>query len=673
MKQEETRAHWGKGEDSWNSWALEMLQRKQVLEDGGNWAVDWFGEGQNAETEAWLADAKADFAAVEFASDTSFENFVFPGPAIFDGAHFLGKAVFVNVHFAHVARFQGARFDGDANLKQAKFYHIADFDDAAFASVADFEKAEFLRETTGPLVPAARFQKTHFSARADFRSVKFAGNGEFIRTAFGGNARFDEAEFLAEANFEGAVFEGTASLVKTRFAGAAKFNKAQFRSEARLGEAEFQNTAGFEDVHFRGKTTFRLAKLAGETTFERARFDHDARFSEAQFADAANFHTAQFAHGADFQAAAFAKPAEFPGSRFTGDVNFGNAVFSDRADFASAKFKDNASFANASFLAAANFPQAIFRDRANFRNVRFMGPATFSAIQSRAAFVLAGARFQQVPSLHDAGFREPPRLDDMSIADPLSLFPVWGTNVGGDPRPRYLRGLKACGDPEDASRYRRLRKLASATQDNEREREFFAQELRCRRFWLDKPLGEGLARFWIGWAYGGISNFGRSLLRPLALWGAAVFIFALIYLGERRAEYFASATGPVGDGAPLFPIWPADPGFGSVIGWVGSVLWWFVLSIFNLFAGGGCISGDSGASGEALFLSLKNSLFIFGWESPDAARRVYACLYGFEGQPGSSLLRIPLSVSTTAIIENILGAALLLLFLLALRNLLRAR
>jgi hypothetical protein len=103
------------------------------------------------------------------------------------------------------------------------------------------------------------------------------------------------------------------------------------------------------------------------------------------------------------------------------------------------------------------------------------------------------------------------------------------------------------------------------------------------------------------------------------------------------------------------------------------VLWWFVLSIFNLFAGGGCISGDTGASGEALFLSLKNSLFMLGWESPDAARRVYACLYGFEGQPGSSLLRIPLSVSTTAIIENILGAALLFLFLLALRNLLRAR
>jgi Pentapeptide repeats (9 copies) len=673
MNQEETRAHWGKGQESWNVWALETLRRKQALEDAGGWAVDWFGEGQNAETEAWLADAKVDFAGVEFASDTSFENFVFPGPALFDKAHFLGKAIFTNAHFTHVARFQGARFNGDAHLKQAKFYHIADFDDAAFGAVADFEKAEFLRETTGPLVPAARFQRTHFSARADFRSAKFTGNAEFIKTAFGGNARFDEAEFQAEANFEAAVFEGTASLVKIRFAGPAKFNQAQFRSEVRLGEAEFQNTAGFEEAQFKGKTTFRLAKLAGEANFERARFDHDARFSEVQFADTANFGSAQFGHGADFQAAAFAKPAAFQRSRFTGDVNFCDAVFSGNADFASAKFTHNVSFADAGFLGAAAFAQAIFRDRANFRNVRFLGPATFSAIRSRAAFVLAGATFRQVPSLHDAGFREPPRLDDMSIANQLSLFPVWGADVARDPRPRLLRGLKACGDPEHASRYRRLRKLASATQDRERELEFFAQELRCRRFWLDKPLGRGLTRFWIGWIYGGISDFGRSLTRPLALWTATVLMFALIYLAERRSEYFASAAGPVADSAPIFPLWPVQPGFGSILGWAGSALWWFALSIVNLFAGGGCISGDTGAGAEALFLSLKNALVIFGWESPDAARRVYACLYGYEGVPGASLLRIPLSVATTAIIENILGAGLILLFLLALRNLLRAR
>ena len=112
--------------------------------------------------------------------------------------------------------------------------------------------------------------------------------------------------------------------------------------------------------------------------------------------------------------------------------------------------------------------------------------------------------------------------------------------------------------------------------------------------------------------YGGISDFGRSIVRPMALWAASILIFTLVYLGLRRSEYFASALGPIGDGAPVFPPWPAEAGIGSVLTWIGSAISWVILSIFNLFAGGGCIAGDTGATGEALFLALKNSLFFLG-------------------------------------------------------------
>lgn len=669
MNQDETRAHWGKGEEVWNAWALEMLRHKQGLEDAGSWAVDWFGEGENAETGAWLGEAKADFDGVEFASDASFENYVFPGPAIFDGAHFLGKAAFTNAQFTHVARFQATRCDGDANFKQAKFFHIANFDDAAFASPAEFEKAEFRRETTGPLVPAARFQKTQFASRADFRGAKFIGNAEFIRTVFGGNARFDEAEFQADGIFESAVFEATASLVKTRFMGGAKFNQTRFRREARFGEAEFQKDASFEATEFSGKTLFRLAKIGGDATFQNARFDGEARFVEMRLAGTAIFRAAEFACGADFQSVSFAKPVDFLGSSFDGDTSFEKAVFSQSADFPSAKFKQNVSFADASFLTSANFLQAVFRGRGSFQNVSFNGPAVFSAVQSRIAFVLAGARFAQVPSFHDASFREPPRLDNMTIADPLSLFPVASGEAKSDPRPRLFRGIKACGDPDYTARYRRLRKLASDAQDHQREKAFFAQELRCRRFWQDRPLGRGLARFWLGWLYGGVSDFGRSLMRPLVLWAISIFAFALIYLGQRGAGDFSAAARP----APNFPPWPPDLAFGPMIDWAASAFSWLILSFFNLFTGGGCIAGEGGATAEALYLSLKNSLFFLGWESPDAARRVYACLYGFETSSGTPLVHVPLSVSTTAIVENLVGAIFLGLLLLALRNLLRAR
>lgn len=159
MNKDGTRSLWDKGEEAWNAWALERLQRKTALEEAGSWSVDWFGEGQNSETEAWLSEAKADFEGVEFAADADFESFVFPGPAIFDGAHFLGKAQFANVHFAHSARFQSARFDGEASFKQVKFYHLADFDEAAFASAADFEKPNSSARRPGRSSPPRAFRK----------------------------------------------------------------------------------------------------------------------------------------------------------------------------------------------------------------------------------------------------------------------------------------------------------------------------------------------------------------------------------------------------------------------------------------------------------------------------------------------------------------------------------
>ncbi len=104
--------------------------------------------------------------------------------------------------------------------------------------------------------------------------------------------------------------------------------------------------------------------------------------------------------------------------------------------------------------------------------------------------------------------------------------------------------------------------------------EFFAQEIRTRRFGLDFPLGEwrglrkGLAwvvrksrlkpmrqaalkfaqdikdsplcgphvgRFWFGWFYELLSNFGRSFARPFFAWLASVGVFAFLYLGFAKA------------------------------------------------------------------------------------------------------------------------------------------
>jgi uncharacterized protein YjbI with pentapeptide repeats len=673
MNREQTRELWTKGEDVWNAWALALLKRKQELEGAGSWSADWFGEGQNAETREWLDEARVDFGETEFAADAVFQNFVFPGPAVFDGAHFLGKAQFTTVHFAYMAHFQGVCFDGEAAFKGAKFYNLSIFDEAVFASAADFEKCEFLRESTGPLAPAARFQKTQFASRAEFRGSKFTGHVEFIRTRFAGNARFDETEFLADANFDGAVFEGTAGLVKARFSGNAKFDQTRFGGDARFGEVEFKALAGFEEAAFTGKSSFRTAKFGGDATFDRCSFAGHALFSEARFALAAHFRKTAFTAGADFQKAVFSKAVDFVSCRFAEDADFDGASFTQTADFTEARFK-NASFSDAAFVDDALFRRASLKGRASFRRASFAEKAAFSAVQSRGAFVLAGSRFAQVPSFREASFRETPNIDYISIADPMRLLPNWAASGEKDARPYLLRGMKTCGDSDMSTRYRRLRQFAADAHDYEREREFLAQEVRCRRFWLDRPFGEGMSRFWFGWLYGGLSNFGRSFGRPLIAWIVSIPLFALVYLAERRGIYLAAAPSPVVSNVPAFPVWPHEANMQTVSHWLINTLNWLFQSVVNLFSGGGCITGESGATAEAFFLSLKNSLFFIGWESPDAARRVYSCLYGFEnGVAGEQMLRVPLTVSSTAIVQNLLSAFLIFLTILALRNVLKSR
>ena len=673
MDREQTRALLAKGEEAWNAWAILALQGKQRLETNGLWLADWFGEGQNEATQGWLADARADFSGIEFASDASLQNLVFPGPAIFDGAHFLGKADLTGARFAFVARFQNTRFDGEAHFERAEFHHLAVFDDAAFASAAYFEKAEFLRPSTGPLSPAARFRKTQFASRAEFRGGRFAGHAEFTRARFGGNARFDEAEFLGDASFEGASFEGTAGLVKARFSGGANFDKAHFASDARLGETEFKGPARFEGASFGGKASFRMVRFGAEACFDDAGFEADARFSEAQFADAARLRKVSFEEAADFQKAVFAKTAELTGCCFEEEADFSGATFTGAADFSDCRFKSGASFTDAAFLSDAGFAQAGFKGRAGFRAARFAGRARFEAVQSRGPFVLAGCRFAEVPCFQEASFRESPRLDDIAIADPMRYFPRRPAGER-DPRPFFLRAMKVVGASDIAARYRRLRQFAAEAKDYEREQHFFAQELRARRFVLDKPFGRGFGRFWFGWLYGGLSDFGRSFGRPLFVWAMTVPLFALVYLATRRSIIDAGVPGLAATGTPPSPPnWPAQPDLMAVMDWSRRALDWLWQTITHHFASGGCIVGDSKATAEAFFLSLKNSFFFLGWESQDAARRVYSCLYGLEDAASSQGLRVPLVVSSAAIVQNLVSAALLFLIFLALRNLLKAR
>jgi len=614
MSVEQTLARWGEGKESWNAWAQDLLARKARLVETGEWAANPFGEGENPATRDWLAQARADFSDQVFPEAVHFAGYIFPGPVVFANCAFSGGATFDEARFEAAAMFSKARFEDSASFKRVHFAGIADFDEAVFTGDADFEHAQFLMESDGPLVIAARFSRCQFAGRADFREAAIAGNAKFTRTRFDEGMRFDAASFKGSADFACVCAKGIAAFAQARFTADASFADAAFDDEARFAEARFD----------------------GETSFERAEFADGTLFRDAVFAGNASFEGAKFGGRAGFGASRFAAPASFAATRFKGE-----------ADFAAARFSD------------ARFRRARFRGPASFENAAFAGSADFSGLHARSALTLAETRFTAAPDVLNAQIDQPPRFENIRISAPMRRFRRWGEGER-DPRPWLFRLMKVSRDGLEAARFRQLRHLARAGLDHEREGAFYADELRAARFWRHKPLGRGAGRFWLGWLYGGVANFGRSVLRPLALWAVTTVLFALVYLGLRETP----APETV---AARFPAWSDAPSFQSVLDWLAGVGEWAFQMIANLYASGGCLAGAGSASAEALYLSFKNSLFFLPWESPLAAQRVYGCLYGLEdGAPV-----VPLAASVAALAQNVIGVVLLVLAALALRNMLK--
>ena len=255
-------------------------------------------------------------------------------------------------------------------------------------------------------------------------------------------------------------------------------------------------------------------------------------------------------------------------------------------------------------------------------STRFERNADFGAISSESAFSLENTSFENVPDFIEAHFVEAPRLDHVRVP-----------TVAG------LRSAGLGAGPNVTARYRALKRLAILGHDHEREHAFFAGEIQSLRGdpdrkWpsfkkrLVKSVGihqkiwPGAARYWVGIFYEIFSDFGRSIVRPVASWLLATALFT---------------------GACLFHILLDIPG---------------------------CISGTVGPVLSAIYLSVRKGLIFPGLKEDQKLDQAYACLYGTTilTESGIRIPVIPESVAYLGIVQALISAVLIFLFLLAVRN-----
>ena len=317
---------------------------------------------------------------------------------------------------------------------------------------------------------------------------------------------------------------------------------------------------------------------------------------------------------ADFFEAEFGGGAHFKSAEFDGRASFQEATFFRRASFMNTKFKNGANYIDATFLGLTEFHDSEFEGAAMFlqcsfkRGVSFIGSsfkkiAMFKAVSGKGFFSVSNVKFSSLPDFTEAHFEEAPLFDDVEL------------------KPECFEKSQAHETKLNLpSHWRALKRLAIQAHDHERELQFFKGEIIARRGTEDKLTH---ARFWFGWLYQLLSDFGRSMGKPLFWLGISLMLFAAIYACQSPTDWYQPLIKPVT-----------------------------------------CADGSIASRIVALGVSVINAFPFAAISSSDLLNQFYACLYGIqEGAPV-----IPYVVIFASVIQFFVSAVLLFLFLLAVRN-----
>jgi len=240
---------------------------------------------------------------------------------------------------------------------------------------------------------------------------------------------------------------------------------------------------------------------------------------------------------------------------------------------------------------------------------RFDGAAFENSTAFREANFLKEANFMGMKAartfaMTGAAFAEVPAFNQADFKQAPDL------DVVRFPVPGFWRMGKA----ELIAKYRAIRRMAIQGADYEREQMAFKGELRSKRWTVDKFWHPAL---WLGILYDCVADCGRSIVRPAFFWLASILVFAAFYWQRAAADV---ETRCAEAGGPLV---------------------------------------------QALYLSVKNALVIFGGTRDARVNQAYLCLY--DGTPEQP--HIPATVTFAETLVQIpVSATLIFLFLLAVKN-----
>ncbi|MGC2224904.1 MAG: pentapeptide repeat-containing protein [Methylocella sp.] len=232
---------------------------------------------------------------------------------------------------------------------------------------------------------------------------------------------FSNIKFEKPVFFVGYLFSIGCCFESATFSRGASFTGATFTDGANLLGATFTDVADFLGATFSGMADFRDATFSGMADFSGTTFSDEANFIGATFSGAVDFLGAIFSGAAYFLGMTFSGMADFSGAIFYGAAHFHNPTFSDTARFDGATFSDWAGFDGVTFSDEADFHDTTFSGVAAFTGATFSDEAHFdrASFSGRAAF--DGATFSGSADFDGASFSGRAFFDGATFSGPTNF------------------------------------------------------------------------------------------------------------------------------------------------------------------------------------------------------------------------------------------------------------
>ncbi|MBX9964184.1 MAG: pentapeptide repeat-containing protein [Burkholderiales bacterium] len=425
------------------------------------------------------------------------------------------NARFVRCAFLGRVSFGGVRTETDLGLDRCLFRMPTSFDNVTVDGRLDIRRCEFLAQLT---ISGARIEHDML-----FEDSHVGGELALLGSRIGGELRLWSNVLHAVALFDGATFASEARIAWNRFLNITSFDRVRFR-----GGVDLQQNHYADDVTFSGRSygEFRCVdcRFEQDVTLAFLCFHRDAWFARCRFEGYAQFQAVRFGKRASFVDSTFAVNLRCDRVRFRGETGFETVVFGGYANFTGCDFPRDArhyhgAFRGADFRRNADFTIDGFHAWGAFIDATFQQRLLLSgkALQDDAGFEQAFAAAEQAANMDALGVRS-----DL----PAALDRRFGELVGA---------------------FQALKQAMARQQARLDEHRFYRLELLARlRMSSTSSVERGIIRI-----YDCASRCGTSFVRPLAVLGLLVLLFALGYwaaslpAGELRAAMNPYPPRPV--------------------------------------------------------------------------------------------------------------------------------